>query len=247
MKVLILAAGYGVRLGPLAESAPKPLLDVNGRPILEYILKRIEAIPEIEEIYMVVNDKFREKFEEWNRNYESEKPITLISDSTTDNSNKLGAIRDIELVIREEKIDDDLLVIAGDNIFNFDLKKICDFWKQNNSFCVGLFSINDLSLVCKYSNVKLDSENKIIDFVEKPPKALSNLIAICLYIFPRKGLYMVEKYLEEGNNPDAPGYFVQWLVKKEKVYGYEFGGKWLDVGDIHSYEEAKKEFHFKDF
>ncbi len=90
----------------------------------------------------------------------------------------------MELVIREEKIDSDLLIIAGDNIFNFDLKKFCDFWGQKNSFCVGLFRISDLSLICKYSNVKLDNENRITDFVEKPSKALSNLIAICLYIFP---------------------------------------------------------------
>ena len=242
MKALILGAGYGVRLYPLTKSVPKPLLDVNGKPILEYILERIEVIPDIGEIYMVVNNKFHKEFEKWHTSYEFEKPIRLINDGTTDDSNKLGAIRDMELVIREEKIDSDLLIIAGDNIFNFDLEKFCDFWRKKNSFCVGLFRISDLSLICKYSNVKLNSENRIIDFIEKPPKALSNLIAICLYIFPKKGLPMVRKYLQEGNNPDAPGYFIQWLVKGEKVYGYEFGGKWLDIGDINSYEKAKEEF-----
>jgi glucose-1-phosphate thymidylyltransferase len=223
---------------------PKPLLDIrNGKPILEYILERIEVIPDIKEVYMVVNNKFHKEFENWYRAYEYEKPIRLINDGTTDDSNRLGAIRDMELVIRGEKIDSDLLIIAGDNIFDFNLGKFCDFWRKEKSFCVGLFRINDLSLICKYSNVKLDDENRIIDFIEKPPKALSNLIAICLYMFPKKGLAMVRKYLEEGNNPDAPGYFMQWLVKKEKVYGYEFSGKWLDVGDINSYNKAKEEFH----
>jgi glucose-1-phosphate thymidylyltransferase len=243
VKALILAAGYGTRLYQLTKSVPKPLLKVNGRPIVEYILEGIKIIPNIEEVYMVVNKKFYKKFEEWERDYESEKPIRLINDGTTDDSNKLGAIRDIELVIREKGIDSELLIIAGDNLFNFDLNEFYDFWKQKNSFCVGLFKVNDLSLICKYSNVKLDSENRITDFVEKPPKALSNLVAICLYIFPRTGLYLVRKYLEENNNPDTPGYFIQWLVKREKVYGYELNGKWLDIGDTNSYEKAKEEFH----
>jgi glucose-1-phosphate thymidylyltransferase len=91
--------------------------------------------------------------------------------------------------------------------------------------------------------VKLDEEKRITDFVEKPSKPLSNLIAICVYIFPKEGLYLVKKYLEDGNNPDAPGYFMQWLVKREKVYGYEFNGNWFDIGDIDSYKKANKEFH----
>lgn len=242
MKALILAAGYGTRLYPLTKSIPKALLDVNGKPIVEYILERIEVTPNIKEVYMVVNGKFYKKFEGWQRNRKSKKPIILMNNGTTDDSNKLGAIRDMELVINEAKIDSELLIIAGDNLFNFGLKEFYDFWEQRNSFCVGLFRINDLSLICKYSNVKLDNEDRIIDFVEKPPKALSNLIAICLYIFPKKGLYLVGKYLEEGNSPDAPGYFMQWLATREKVYGYEFIGKWLDIGDIQSYNKAKEEF-----
>ena len=244
MKALILAAGYGTRLYPLTQSMPKPLLDVNGRPMVEYILEKMKALSDIEEFYMIVNQKFYQKFDEWKRNYKSKKPMTLINNGTTDDSNKLGAIRDMELVIREGKIDRDLLIIAGDNLFDFDLQKFRDFCKQKNSFCIGLFRIDDLALVRKYSNVKLDANKRITDFVEKPPEALSNLVAICMYMFPRKRLHLVKKYLEEGNNPDAPGYFIQWLVKKEKVYGYEFGGKWLDIGDMNSYNKAKEEFHY---
>ena len=244
MKSLILAAGYGTRLSPLTETTPKPLLDVSGKPMLEYILKAIENTPDIEDIYVVVNEKFYKKFEEWSRNYKSGKSIKLINNGTTDDSNKLGAVRDIELVIEKEKIVSDLLVIAGDNIFDFHLNKFCDFFKEKKSFCVGLFKISDLSLISRYSNVKLDEEKIITDFVEKPSKALSNLIAICLYIFPRKGLDLIGRYIKEGNNPDAPGYFIQWLVKKETVYGCEFNGKWLDIGDINSYNKAKEEFNY---
>ena len=243
MKALILAAGYGTRLYPLTQSMPKPLLDVNGKPMVEYIFKKMKAIADIENYYMVVNEKFHKKFEEWGKGYDSKNPIMFINNGTTDDSNKLGAVRDIDLVIRESNIKDDLLIVAGDNLFDFDLQGFYNFYKQKNSFCVGLFRINDTSLICKYSNVKLDNDKRITDFVEKPPKALSDLVAICLYIFPKKGLYLVKKYLEEGNNPDAPGYFMQWLAKKEKVYGYEFAGKWLDIGDINSYNKAKEEFH----
>ncbi|MCK4904644.1 nucleotidyltransferase family protein [bacterium] len=242
MKALILAAGYGTRLYPLTQSTPKPLLDVSGSPVVEYILEKIEAIPDIEESYIIVNQKFYSKFEEWKKNYKSKKPITLINNGTTDDSNRMGAIKDMELAIREEKINDNLLVIAGDNLLDFDLQKFHDFCKRKKSFCIGLFRIDNLSLVHKYSNVKLDSDHRITDFVEKPQKALSNLIAICLYVFPREGLKLIKKYLDEENNPDTPGYFMQWLVAKEKVYGYEFSGKWLDIGDMNSYNKAKEEF-----
>ncbi len=243
MKALILAGGYGTRLYPLTESMPKSLLDVSGRPIVEYILEKIATIPDIKGIYMVVNEKFHKNFEQWNEQRNSENPVVLVNNGTTDDSNKLGAIRDIELVINKEKIDDELLIIAGDNLFDFGLKGFYDFWKKKKSFCIGLFKINNLSIISKYSNVRLDSEERITDFVEKPAKALSDLIAICLYIFPKKGLSILSKYLEEGNNPDAPGYFIQWLVKREKAYGYQFSGKWLDIGDINSYNKAKEEFH----
>lgn len=243
MKALILAAGYGTRLYPLTQSMPKALLDVNGKLLVEYILDKINAISEIEEVYIVTNEKFYKKFEQWNGNYKSQMPITLINNGTTDDSNKLGAIRDIKLVIESQKIDSDILIVAGDNLFNFELEKFYGVFRKKNSFCIGLFKINDLSLICKYSNVKLDEEKRIVDFVEKPLKALSNLIAICLYIFPKQGLHFVGDYLEDGNNPDAPGYFIQWLAREEKVYGYEFGGKWLDIGDMDSYNKAKKEFN----
>ncbi len=244
MKALILAAGYGTRLYPLTQSMSKALLDVNGRPIVEYILDKIYDISEIEEIYIVSNEKFYKKFKQWNENYKPQIPITLINNGTTDDSNKLGAIRDIKFVIESKEISDDLLIVAGDNLFDFELESFSDFFKEKNSFCIGLFKISDLSLVHKYSNVKLDEGKRIVDFVEKPSKALSDLVAICLYLFPKgRGLNLIADYLRQKNNPDAPGYFFQWLVKKEKVYGYEFGGKWLDIGDIDSYNKAKKEFH----
>jgi glucose-1-phosphate thymidylyltransferase len=244
MKVLILAAGYGTRLYPLTKSMPKALLDVNGRPMVEHILDKIRGIREIEEIYIVSNAKFYNKFEEWKANYKSQKPITLLNNGTTDDSNKLGAIRDIKFAIDLKEAADDLLIVAGDNLFDFELKNFSDFFKEKKSFCIGLFGIEDLSMAHKYGNVKLDEEKTIVDFVEKPPKALSNLAAMCLYIFPKRGISVLNNYLEEGNNPDAVGYFIQWLVKRDKVYGYQFDGKWLDIGDMNSYNKAKEEFRF---
>jgi len=243
MKALILAAGYGTRLYPLTQSMPKALLGVNGKPLVEYILDKIYDIPEINEIYIVANAKFYKKFEDWKINYKFVKPITLINDGSTDNDNRLGAIRDIKFAVESKKISDDLLIVAGDNLFDFDIMGLNNFFKEKKSFCIGLFKISDLSLVHRYSNVRLDGTKKIVDFVEKPPKALSDLIAICLYVFPKQGFSFLGKYIEEGNNTDAPGYFIQWLAKETEVYGYEFGGKWLDIGDIDSYNKAKEGIH----
>ena len=242
MKALVLAAGYGTRLYPLTRSKAKPLLDVGGRPMIEHVLQRLETIDEIDRFYMIINEKFLRQFKQWMNGFKSKIPIELINDGSTDDSNKLGAIADIDLAIQESKVRDHLLIVAGDNLFDFNLKGFWEFFHIKNSFCVGLYRMDEPSLITQYSNVKLDSEGRIIDFVEKPSQALSKLIAICMYIFPARKLTLIKKYLNEGNNPDAPGYLIQWLITKEDVYGYEFTGKWLDIGDIHSYRKANKEF-----
>jgi len=242
MKALILAAGYGTRLYPLTTSTPKPLLPIGTRPMIEHILTKIYAFPNLEEVYVAINEKFSSRFQSWKENFRSDRTIHLVNDGSTADSNKLGAIADIELVIRRENLSSELLVVAGDNLFDFNLREFYDFWEQKRSFCVGLYRIENQSLVVKYSNVRVDSDGRIIDFVEKPSKPLSNLIAICLYLFPKEKLSLVKKYLDEGNNPDAPGYFIQWLIKKEKVYGCEFKGSWLDIGDINSYKKANEDF-----
>ncbi len=241
MKALILAAGYGTRLYPLSKNMAKALLPVGGRPMVEHIIKKMTSIPELDEIFMVVNKKFYGDFEKWLSSYKAETKIGLFNDGSIDDDNKLGAIGDIRFAIGKGSISDDLLIIAGDNLFNFELVPFVRFFNDKGS-SVGLYRVNPMELVKKYSVVELDENQKLLSFEEKPAEPRTNLIAICLYLFPGKKLNMVSRYIKEGNNPDAPGHYIKWLVDKEQVYGFTFDGKWLDIGDFKSYEEANRIF-----
>lgn len=241
MKALILAAGYGTRLYPLTEGQAKPLLPVAGKPMVEHIIRKIESVAEIDEIYLVINAKFSSDFEKWARNFKTDRKITLFDDGSTDDDNKLGAIGDMKFVIEKTGVSDDMLVVAGDNLFDFELGPFVEFFNEKG-ISIGLYRVEPVELVKKYSVVELDEEKKVLSFEEKPEHPSTNLIAICLYLFPKNGLSLILKYLGEGNNPDAPGYYIKWLVQETKVYGFTLSGKWLDIGDFKSYEEANKLF-----
>jgi glucose-1-phosphate thymidylyltransferase len=243
MKGLILGAGYGVRLYPLTKNTPKPLLPIAGRPVIEWTLDHLMAIPELDEIYVVVNQQFYENYQRWLNNYQKtghKKKIILCNDGTTSNDNRLGAVGDIQLVIKQQNIHDDLLIIAGDNLFDFNLKEFVKFQKTHGSV-IGLKNMIglDKTLISQYSVVTLDEKKQqVINFEEKPPLPQSTLIAICLYIFAAKELGALEEYIEQGFNKDAPGYYIQWLYKKITLYGYALKGSWFDIGDIDSYKKA---------
>lgn len=244
MKVLLLAAGYATRLYPLTLNKPKSLLPVAGRPVIEFILDIVEPIKEADEIFIVTNEKFHRHFEEWNTSFSSKKKITIVSDGTLSNDDRLGATGDMEFVIREKGIEDDLLVLAGDNIFKTALAGFVDFSvSKRPSVSIGLYDVKDLRLAKKYGIVSLDSDKRVIEFREKPEKPSSTLAAKCLYFFPREKLDIVKTYLNTDAAKDAPGYFLEWLSKKEAIFGYVFEGEvWFDIGDMKSYEEADREF-----
>jgi len=244
MKVLLLAAGYATRLYPLTLNKPKPLLPIAGKPVLEFILDIIEPLKEVDEIFIVTNDKFYMDFEKWNSAYSGPKKITVVNDGTTSNENRLGATGDIEFVARNKFINNDLLVLAGDNLFKADLSLFVNFCvSKRPSITIGLYDVCDLQLAKKYGIVSLDKNNKIIEFKEKPANPPSTLAAMCLYFFPKERLGIIKDYLGTDTAKDAPGYFLQWLYKRESVFGYVFKNeKWFDIGDKKSYEEADKEF-----
>ena len=249
MKVLLLAAGYATRLYPLTLNRPKPLLPVAGKPVIEFILDIIEPIREVDEVFIVTNQKFSKNFEEWNGKFSSSKKIVIVDDETTTDENKLGATGDIEFVIRERDLKDDLLVLAGDNIFKTDLAKFINFSiSKRPSISIGLYDVKDLGLAKKYGIVSLDSDKRIIEFKEKPKEPASTLAAKCLYFFSKEKLGILREYLDThtGTNKDAPGYFLEWLSKKEPIFGYVFKDeKWFDIGDRESYEEANREFEIR--
>jgi glucose-1-phosphate thymidylyltransferase len=244
MKVLLLAAGYATRLYPLTLNTPKPLLPVAGKTVLGYIFDLIEPLKQVDEVFIVTNEKFYQNFEDWKKNFKSSKKITVIDDGTTSNETRLGATGDIEFVIKKENIKDDLLVLAGDNLFKADLSIFTGFSiSKRPSITIGLYDIKDLILAKNYGIVSLDKNNKLINFKEKPANPPSTLAAMCLYFFPKERLSIMKRYLETDNAKDAPGYFLEWLYKKESVFGYVFKDKkWFDIGDKKSLEEADKEF-----
>lgn len=247
MKALLLAAGYATRLYPLTLNQPKPLLPVAGRPVMEFILDMVRPLNAINEIFVVTNQKFCSNFEKWKSGLTSGSKkitITIVNDHTASDKDRLGATGDIEFVIREKKVTEDLLVLAGDNIFKADLADFINFSiSKRPSVSIGLYDVKDLKLAKKYGIVSLDIHGRITRFKEKPEKPDSTLAAKCLYFFPAEKLGIVKEYLQTGSLKDAPGYFIEWLSRKEPVFGYVFKDeKWFDIGDKASYEEADRIF-----
>lgn len=239
MKAIILAAGYATRLYPLTKTMPKALLDVGSKPILDHILDNVEQIPAVDEIFIVTNEKFYTHFTEWKDQRTGGLPITVLNDGTTTEDTRLGAIGDLKFTIDNAKISDDIIVLAGDNLIDFSILGFYDFYKQVESDCVCVTRIPKEE-TNRMGIVLTDENKKIIDFEEKPEKAKSDLGAFAIYIYKKETLKMIDKYLDEGNNPDAPGNLPAWLYKRQPVYAYEFKGDCYDIGTHEAYEEVQE-------
>lgn len=246
MKTLILAAGYAVRLKDLTRDNPKPLLEVGGRKIIDRILDKVAPLEGAHSIYIVTNAKFFEKFREWLETSNHRAKISLINDGTASNETRLGAIRDMEVAIREKAINDDLLVIAGDNLFDFDLKEFVRFASaRHDGISIAAHDIKDLDSARRFGVVKVDKHQKIVDFEEKPQKPKSALISTGVYYFPRDKLSYISEYTKSSDSLDAPGYYIRWLTEKGLVYGFTFSEGWYDIGDAESYKKADREYSKK--
>ena len=229
MKALILAAGYATRLRPLTDATPKQLLPVGGRPMVDWILDRIRETS-ADEVHLVTNARFAPDFERWAEG----KVVQVHNDGTTSNEDRLGAIGDMEFV----GLDDDLLAIAGDNLFDYSLADYESYWHAKEGSCVAVHDVGDLELAKKYGIVDVDEEDRITNFVEKPADPPTTLCATATYLYRREDAGLVPTYLAEGNPPDQPGNFVAWLHKRAPVYAYRFPGDWYDVGDLAQLLEA---------
>jgi len=229
MKALILAAGYATRLRPLTDSIPKQLLPVGGRPMVDWILDGI-AETSADEVHLVTNARFADDFERWAH----DKDVRIHNDGTTSNENRLGAIGDIRFV----GLDDDLLVVAGDNLFDYSLADYERFWRARDGSSIAVLDIGDRELAKKYVIVEVNEDDRVVGFVEKPENPPTTLCATAMYLYERDHLRLIEQYLQEGNPPDQPGNYVAWLHKGEPVYAYRFGGRWYDIGDANQLLEA---------
>ena len=241
VKGIILCAGYATRLYPLTKDKPKPLLDVSGKTIIEHIISKIEKIDDIDEIFVVTNDKFFTHFLDWNSGFESKVKVTIVNDKTKSNDDRLGSLGDIKYVIENLGVDDDIMVVAGDNLFEFSLIPMIDIYKENNKSVVALYDVKDIELAKLYGIVSVDKNNKIVGFEEKPAKPNSTLSSTGVYIYPRS---VVGKLIEFTNTHDADkaGNFLEWLYKQEDVYCYVTWERWFDIGSLEQLEKAREEF-----
>jgi glucose-1-phosphate thymidylyltransferase len=231
VKALILAAGYATRLYPLTQTIAKPLLPVGGRPMLDWIVDRIREVDSVDALHVVTNSKFAASFVAWSDGAHGI-PITIHDDGTASDDDRLGAIGDIQFVLTAASIDDDVLVIAGDNLFEFSLADYVAFWQtKGRASAIAVHDVRSLELARKYGIAAVDSENRVIDLVEKPADPPSTLAAIATYIVHREHVSLVGQYLDEGNAPDPPGRFFVWLQDRQPVYAYAFSGDWRDIGD----------------
>jgi glucose-1-phosphate thymidylyltransferase len=242
VKAVILAAGYATRLYPLTLDRPKALLPVGGRPMVEHLLDRLAEVDGLDEIYLVTNSKFADAFRDWAAAASSGARVRIVDDGTIDEESRLGAIGDLDLTIREEAIDDDLLVLAGDNLFSESLAPFADFGREKGAPALGVYDVGDLDAIRRYNAIELDSDHRVTFFEEKPERPRSTLTGIALYFYPRTSLGLVREYLEGGNNPDQPGRFVEWLYPREPVYAWRVPGRWFDVGSKETLAEADRAF-----
>jgi len=245
MNVLILAAGYATRLYPLTLTKAKPLLEVAGKPMIDWVLDNLTAVPDIETVFVVTNSKFAKDFQSWAESYRAKRPgfaIKIIDDGSTDDSDKLGAIGDVCLVItREELAKSDLIVVAGDNLFS---EPLLDFARaaKDSEATLATYDVGDLEAIKKYSSITVDAAGIITNFEEKPPQPKNTVAGIALYYFSRAVVPLFTTYLAAGNNPDQPGRFIQWLYQRKPVKAYQVKGTWFDIGSKETLEEANQIF-----
>jgi glucose-1-phosphate thymidylyltransferase len=245
MKVLILAAGYATRMYPLTLTQPKPLLSVAGKPMIEHVLDNLAPIGNLDRIYVVTNAKFADHFQQWADHYRATKSkldFTIVNDQSTDDTNKLGAIGDLNLVINQQQIDDDLMVVAGDNLFNQSLESFGQVCRSRKAPVLAVYDVGSLEQIKKYNSITLDGQGRITFFEEKPANPTSTLTGIALYYYPKKILPLIKQYIAEGNNPDQPGRLVQWLYPRTPFYTWRVPGLWFDIGSKETLEEANQIF-----
>jgi glucose-1-phosphate thymidylyltransferase len=246
MNVLILAAGYATRLYPLTENTAKPLLEVAGKPMMEWVIDHLAPIQGLGKVYVVTNHKFAADFQKWADHYNethARLAFEIIDDGSTSDANKLGAIGDLDLVIQRSNLAaEDLIVVAGDNLFSESLEAFGAFCRQKNQPVLGLYDVGSLEQARKYGVVAVDGDGVIQSFEEKPAEPKSTLIGIALYFYPASVVAQVADYLAEGNNPDQPGRFIQWLYTRTPVQTWKVPGTWFDVGSKETLEEANRIF-----
>jgi glucose-1-phosphate thymidylyltransferase len=216
------------------------LLPLAGRPMVDYLIERIEAVDDVDSIHVVTNARFAGDFGAWASQRSAMRPIAVWNDGTSSNEDRLGAIGDIRFTIEQAVLEaEELLVVAGDNLIEYDLGDFVGFWRgKGGGAAMAVHQVRDPELIKQYGVVELDDDDRIVGLEEKPAEPRSDLAATAAYLLPAEHAALVPRYLAEGNPPDAPGNFLVWLHTREPVYGYRFAGGWMDIGDPQQLLEA---------
>lgn len=238
MTCIILAAGYATRMYPLTLNFPKPLLEVGGKKIIDWLLDDIQSAG-VERTIVISNHKFFNQFKEW---ADTKTNVTVLDDGSTDNDNRLGAVKDIDFAIDKEKINDDLIILAGDNVLDFSFKGFIDYAKEKNTTCIMRHEQKDIAKLRKTGVITIDNDDRVTSMEEKPVMPKSNWAIPPFYYYKKEDAKLIKEGINDGCGTDAPGSFISWLVKKRPVHAYLMKGNRYDVGSIEGYEKIKTEY-----
>lgn len=241
MKCLILAAGYATRLYPLTQNYPKPLLKVGDKTILDWLIDDIDESGAVDEYVVISNHKYAHHFDSWAK-AKGEK-ITVIDDGTDSNETRLGAVKDIQFAIEALSLDDDMLVIAGDNVLDFSLTKFVAYAQKKNSSCIMRYFEPDFNKLLKCGVVTVDDNDKVLNMTEKSPTPATHWCCPPFYYYSKADTRLVQSGIDNGCGTDAPGSFMAWLCERSTVYAMEMPGKRYDIGNLESYEKVKAEYN----
>lgn len=237
VKAIIPAAGYATRLYPLTKNQPKQLLRVGSKRMIEHIVHKIEDIPEIDHIFIVTNAKFYENFKAWAKRFRKRAPITIINDFTRDDDEKLGAVGDIHYAVSKFNIDDDVLIIGGDNLFEFSITDMHDQFRRKGSM-IAVRDLKDKNRIKgRFGCVEINKSRRITDFAEKPQKPKTTLTATMVYMLRKEHLKELHNIMSDGS-PDNAGEFIRFLSERRKIYSYVFDEPWYDIGSFETLKEV---------
>ena len=243
MICLLLAAGYATRMYPLTESFPKPLLEIKGKTILDWMVDDLAVSGKIDSYVVISNHKYLPHFEKWVVLKRSQGfAMELLDDGSTDNDNRLGAVKDIEFAIDALKLDDDLLVLAGDNVMDFSFNSFVSYFEEKQTTCIMRYRVSGLKGPCKFGVATVDESGRVLKMIEKPQVPESEWAVPPFYIYKRSDLNLFAEGIASGCKTDAPGSFIEWLCKQTVVHAYEMPGQRFDVGSIEGYEKIRAEY-----
>ena len=238
MKNIVIAAGYATRLGELTKNFPKPLLKIGENTILGRMLDDIDQIPEIDEHIIITNHKFAKIFEEWAGESRWKKPIIIVDDGTETNDTRLGAVCDLLFAMEKLQIDDDLLVVAADNLLFFSFSEFVEFAKQKGTSCIMCHEQPSIEKLQRTGVVELDENHRVLGMEEKPQVPKSHWAVPPFYIYLKKDLELVRHSVENGCGKDAPGNLAHYMVEKAVLHAWPMSAGRFDIGSLDTYLEA---------